>query len=385
MHAEKNVPPKRGVAKPDQMGSRILAALVLTCLVVALFLGYRSGIRGSLHKLTHPGSAPSEAIAPRPGGQAAVNLTRLPTQNGLIPEFISTTVLPGLGSQILQITAAFPGKGEISLLKASTLAEMAEGADGSIGETAVSAAKDGSREQTGAAVLAYLANGDHRVAQASDAVTLQPADSSENHATPDGANMTILFHAASQGLAGGLPAGIELRSSIVMSGRSLDMSLTARNSGKIALPLRVGWFPHLAIPSGQREQARLIIPSADRNSGSGNEDFSVPGGRLLNGSNIDATFTHLRRAFLGNGPEIELEDPASGYALRITAISSSIRSLQVIAPAHEAWVVLAPIAQPEVDLAEGEHAGGGSPLLAPGESLQFRIRLQIVPLTIPTK
>ncbi|ADV81817.1 hypothetical protein [Terriglobus saanensis] len=370
MRAEGKSDPQSSAEQPDRIGSKLLAALVAACLLAAFFLGYRTVRYESFHKFNKK-TQPSEAVAPRPGGQAAVSLVRAPTRNGVSPEFLSTTIMPGLGMQILQITAAFPSRGEIDLLNSSSLEEVAEDAK--------------SHGRIGAAFLVYLADSGHPSPSAADALTLQAADSSENHGTLDGANMTTVFNAPAQSLPGGLPAGIELRTSIVMSGRSIDMSITANNKGKQAVPLRLGCFPHLAIPSGQRDQARLLIPSTDKSSGAAAEDFSMPGGRPLKSSTLDATFTHLRRAFMGDGPEIELEDPASGYALRITAISSSIRSLRVLAPANGPWVVIAPIAEPEADLAEGERDRGDIPLLAPGESLQFRIRLQIVPLATSIK
>src|SRR5271165_7050735 len=49
------------------------------------------------------------------GGEKLVTLTRKPTSTTK-PEFTSVTVIPGRGMELLQITANFPGKGEVSVL-----------------------------------------------------------------------------------------------------------------------------------------------------------------------------------------------------------------------------------------------------------------------------
>ena len=49
------------------------------------------------------------------GGQKVVTLTRTPISKTK-PEFTSITVAPGRGMEILQITANFPGKGNVDVL-----------------------------------------------------------------------------------------------------------------------------------------------------------------------------------------------------------------------------------------------------------------------------
>jgi len=362
--------------KLDLMRSGFLTVIVLTCLILALVLGFRERGRGHLHKLTTNIEPPPEASAPLPGGQAAVVLTRSAVFNGASAEFLTTTLLPGLGMQILQMTASLPLKGETRLLSLPDLLQVAASAEAPPSEAANASAA----AMSGGAFLTYLAERGQERATESGALSLQPTDTSENHGMPDGADVTAVFHAPVKSAPGYLPPGIELRTSMVMSGRSVDIALTARNTGLQALPLRLGWFPHLVIPSGNREQARLILPSAE-DSSSKSADFSVPKGRALGTSSIDATYTHLHRSFLSNGPEAELIDPASGYALRITAISSTIHSLRIIAPAEKAWVVIAPIAEPEPRLGEGQRSvANTTPLLQPGQTLQWHVRVELVTL-----
>ncbi len=55
------------------------------------------------------------------GGQKIVELTRAAVSTTK-PEFTSVTLLPGRGMEILQITANFPGKGEVNVLASPDLA-----------------------------------------------------------------------------------------------------------------------------------------------------------------------------------------------------------------------------------------------------------------------
>ena len=59
---------------------------------------------------------------PEVGGQKAVKLTRTAVSKSR-PEFTSITVLPGRGMLVLQITANFPGKGNVDVLASPDLAE----------------------------------------------------------------------------------------------------------------------------------------------------------------------------------------------------------------------------------------------------------------------
>src|SRR4051794_14381729 len=56
------------------------------------------------------------------GGQKIVTLTRTATSKTK-PEFTSVTVLPGRGMELFQITANFPGKGNVDVLASPSLAE----------------------------------------------------------------------------------------------------------------------------------------------------------------------------------------------------------------------------------------------------------------------
>jgi len=103
---------RRGV-----MHSGMVTALILALLVLGLSLAYRERGRGNLHKLEAKiGTDQQYAPVPRPGGQEAIELTRMRLSGGSMPEFLSVTVLPGRGMNVLQIGAYIPGKGEVNLM-----------------------------------------------------------------------------------------------------------------------------------------------------------------------------------------------------------------------------------------------------------------------------
>jgi len=96
--------------------------------------------RGNLHKLEAKIATDRTDVAvPLPGGQEAIELTRMRLMGGTMPEFLSVTILPGRGMNVLQITAYIPGKGEVNLL-ASPSIEGAESAMTGTGEDADGAA-----------------------------------------------------------------------------------------------------------------------------------------------------------------------------------------------------------------------------------------------------
>ena len=70
--------------------------------------------------------APSPFAVAEPtdmGGQKIVKLVRKPTSNGTKPEFVQRHYpMPGRGMNLFQITANIPGKGEVEVFTAPSLA-----------------------------------------------------------------------------------------------------------------------------------------------------------------------------------------------------------------------------------------------------------------------
>ena len=57
------------------------------------------------------------------GGEKIVTLTRKPISTTK-PEFTSVTLAPGRGMELLQVTANFPGKGNVDVLASPDLASI---------------------------------------------------------------------------------------------------------------------------------------------------------------------------------------------------------------------------------------------------------------------
>jgi hypothetical protein len=73
---------------------------------------------------------PTDAQPMQINGQPIIILKRAASSNGAKPEFLSATILPGRGMNLLQITANLPGKGEIEVLATPSLDEVAKALDG---------------------------------------------------------------------------------------------------------------------------------------------------------------------------------------------------------------------------------------------------------------
>jgi hypothetical protein len=118
------------------MRSGMVTGLILAVLVGVLSFAYRERGRGNLHKLEAKiATDRQEAPVSLPGGQEAIKLTRMRLMGGTMPEFLSVTMLPGRGMNVLQVVAYIPGKGEVNLL-ASPSVEGAESAMTGTGEDA---------------------------------------------------------------------------------------------------------------------------------------------------------------------------------------------------------------------------------------------------------
>jgi len=94
------------------MRSGMLTILVLGLLLGGLAFGWHE------HRLGHFGRLKKELaqkpkldVTVRPGGQDVIKLERSPLVGGGGPEFLSATLMPGRGMNVLQITAFLPQKG----------------------------------------------------------------------------------------------------------------------------------------------------------------------------------------------------------------------------------------------------------------------------------
>jgi aldose 1-epimerase len=322
--------------------------------------------------------------APAPvqiGGEDVVTLARKATNNGSKPEFLSVTLLPGRGMNMLQVTAAIPGKGEIPLLHSPSLADAAKPIDrhrqGSTGQHVLQLGGaflipypnriEGELSSDGKSVITHwrghtLAlpanfpskNPGGRVVAIHGLITKAKVENLQTQTTADGQTVTGVIHAGDFG--GHWLSDTDLNLTIALTGDAVETTITAKNVGKEPEPMSIGWHPYFQIPSGHRAQARLHIPASMmapvNNYGDvfptgqlkpvkGTDyDYNAPGGVALDDHFLDDNFSHLQRT---NGAiDVKLIDPESNYGLTVSALSPEIRTMQAYAPKDTSFVAIEP-------------------------------------------
>ena len=213
---------------------------------------------------------------------------------------------------------------------------------------------------------------------------------------PDGVSALATFHAGT--FAGGWPGSTEFTIAVELSGHSLILTMTAQNISTIPEPFGMGWHPYFAIPSGDRQNATLVIPSnnrispPDRRTGLSSGailstldtpyEFFHAGGTKLGTMSLDDTYVNLHAGILADNPIAELHDPAFNYGLRVIPLSSNIKSFRVIAPADKPWVSLGPNMNVPDPLGHewDQLDSSGMVVLQPGDTVQWKVRLEIFSL-----
>jgi aldose 1-epimerase len=153
------------------------------------------------------------------------------------------------------------------------------------------------------------------------------------------------------------PSRTFVRVAATLDATSLQLSVTAQNTGREPLPVGIGWHPYFTIPSGDREHARLHLPAARRARVTNYDDvfptgeivavagtpydFTAEGGAPLGTQYFDDMFVDLEKTSAGH-TQIELHDAASAYRMRLTALSRQVTAVQVYSPPSRSFVVIEP-------------------------------------------
>jgi aldose 1-epimerase len=419
---------RRGIWRAAVMRSGLLTSVVLTMALAGLAFLWREHRLGQFAQLKRDlRNPPVRDVVVRPGGQDVVQLQRSQMLGGNGPEFLSATLLPGRGMNLVQIRAYLPQKGEVDLLASPSLEEAAgllsgTGADSSGAESlAMGAAIElpWAGRITGTATpdgknLTTMWRGEHltlpadakdsyRVGGAAAAGGLflkQPSDSISTNVMPDGGEARATFRAGDFG--GHWPSKIEIATTVQLSGKAIDIRVIARNVGTTAEPIGIGWHPRFAILNGHREQMMLRLPEAlkvevkDRRTGllsgrlvpvEGTEyDFTGRTGAQLGALNLDDSFVHLRQGLMESGPIAELRDPENDYGLRITALTPTIKAIRVYAPLDGSFLSI----QPQFNFDDpfgrewAKEGDTGMVVLQPGQTTQWKIKLEIFSLSAGT-
>ena len=356
---------------------------------------------------------PADAQPAQINGQPIVVLKRAASSQGARPEFLSATVLPGRGMNLLQITANLPGKGTIEVLATPSLDEVAKALDGD-------AFGNKSFSTFGGAYLVPYANrirGTLSVDGQSITTSWQgkelslPANWSgrnpgaERHSihgliltrkadelkvSPDGASITATIHAGNFG--GHWLSSTDLTIRIDLRADTVESTIIAKNVGHEAEPLAIGWHPYFTIPSGQRQQLRLRIPATQHVEANNLDDvfptgvltavkgtaydFTAPEGRAIGDTFYDDSFAGLVREH--GQVSVDLIDRAAHYGLHIQGLSPEIETVQLYAPKDKPFVALEEqynFGDPFSSVWKGMNTGMVT--LAPGQSTTWKVRLQL--------
>jgi aldose 1-epimerase len=399
---------RRGV-----MRSGLGTGLVLALAAVAFILAYRQHVQGNFHKLKERMAVERPQLAdPRPGGQEPIILTRTRLMEDAEPEFLSATMLPGRGMNMLQIRAYIPGKGEVDLLDSPSLASATAQMTGkkadlngqlslTMGGTFSVPWADrlwANAEAGGHAAVTWRG---HTIALPAGetipvrgGLILGVASNASNTSTlPDGGQAEASFHSFGNQWF----STTDVRVTALLSSHTIDLTVTARNAGDMPEPVGIGWMPRFAVLPGARPEIRVRIPGEsrverDERSGaptgklipvSGKAfDFAAREGAKLPDHGLDECFADLQQGVLDNGPVAELDDAADGYRLRFTVLSPEIKAIRAVAPADANFIMIGPqFNYPDPLGREWEKSGGsGMVTLAPGQSVQWKVRLEVLPL-----
>ncbi len=331
------------------------------------------------------------------------------------PQFLEAIVLPGRGMAVLQIKAYVPGKGEINLLNSPPLPEAQQLLDKGDDEWGNQVFK------IGGAILLPFANRirgtlspDGKTITATVAgktVTLAANWSgnkpgAEKHAihglllksqfadvsSNNGSRVSTVSGTLHAGDFGGhwLSAS-DITVEIKLSDDAFDMLVSVKDGGHAPLPMGIGWHPYFILPSGDRSQVRLHLPSETRAIMNNYDDsfvtggrvsvkgtpydFSAPGGRPLGTQYLDDNYSDLMRNADGSTVS-EIIDPAAKFGLRLTTFSPSIKSIQVYAPLGKNFVAIEPqFNLPDPYSKAWGNTDTGMVLLQPGQSVDWHLGL----------
>lgn len=398
---------------------RFTPTLIAVLCAILLAISWERG-RGNFHRLTTAvlQDKNQAGVPTGPGGEQAIHLVRTPDAVSGDPEFLSATLLPGRGMNMLQLTALIPGHGEVPLLMAPPLDQATEmlsnsgpDANGALSATMGAAFlvpwadRLSGKPSSTPGVLQALWLGQHLNFPASGPGSLlstrglllnRSADSTHTDVILDGQSVDATFHPGT--FSGNWPSTGSVHILLELAPHTVDITVSVQNTGDSPMPVGIGWLPYFSIASNDRANATLTIPSStrletDRNSGlptgrmipvNGTPlDFASSRGTRLGSTAIDATYVHLTTGVMANGPIAELRDTRYGYGIRVLPQSANIRGLRVIAPADKPWVAISPETNfddplgPEWNTAEGS----GIATLQAGDTLQWKVRLELFTFT----
>jgi aldose 1-epimerase len=361
-----------------------------------------------------PGIAHAQA-ATEIGGEKTITLTRKAVST-THPEFTSVTVMPGRGMELLQVTANFPGKGEIDVLAspdAATAKKMLDEQDTANGDLGY---------RLGAAFLVPYPNRirgklsadgqtlttewhGHTITLPANNIGKNPgaerhamhglilkakAEDLKTHDIPGGQQLTGVIHGGDFG--GHWLSKTDLDFTIDLRADAIDVTVVAHNVGKEAEPLSIGWHPYFNLPSGDRTQVRIhipgeqlaevdnydnVFPTGKLKPVTGTQyDLRAPDGKPLEKNFYDDNWSKLD--WKNGAVTVKVIDPAAKYGVAIEGISPLIKTIQMYAPPTQKFVAIEHqfnFADPFSKVWNGMDTGMVT--LKPGQSTKWHVRLKV--------
>ncbi|MEZ2345606.1 hypothetical protein [Terriglobus sp. RCC_193] len=334
---------------------------LLTALILAVVLGvigavWAAHLHGKLHKLSTSEIPPDTTVLPRPGGQDVMEVHRIASTSEVTPQFVGLTLMPGVGMGVLQLSLDLPGRDPQDLLRGTAITSLAPLLQ------PTGAPKD-SLQYSPISLKVFPVTG---TSGGQEILAMQAAQDSRNDMTPGGAGATADFSATPVPGPAGLaspPSGIQTKVSTNISDRGFDLTITAKNVSSEAKAIVLSWTPQFAIPAKGPASLRITPPQTTDNT-------EKTGDISLNNGEFHQTWSGLKYSYLSSGPELRLHNLADAYTLRLIALTPSIRSFRVDQPQGASAVSIT---------FSTEGPDGARTVVAPGETLQWHLRIQVAP------
>jgi galactose mutarotase-like enzyme len=349
------------------------------------------------------------------GGQKVVTLTRT-ARSTTTPEFTSITLAPGRGMELIQITANFPGKGNVDVLASPDLAGAKKMLDvddddfGNLGYRLGSAFlvpypnRIRGKLSADGKMLTTEWNGHPITLPANNVGKLPTAERHAMHGLilkaktddvqvkkiPGGEEVTGIIHAGNFG--GYWLSKTDLVITVSLTAEAVDANIVARNVGGEDEPIAIAWHPYFNLPSGDRTQVRVHIPANTTAEVDGYDnvfptgkilpvdgtryDLRAPEGKPLGNEFFDDNWNHL--IWQDKTVTVKIIDPAAHYGVDIIGFSPEIKALQMYAPPTKQFVAI----EHQYNFGDpfGKEWGKtdtGMVTLKPGASTKWHVRLHV--------
>ncbi|MGA9667910.1 MAG: aldose 1-epimerase [Terracidiphilus sp.] len=349
------------------------------------------------------------------GGQKVVTISRAATSTTK-PEFTSVTLAPGRGMEVLQITANFPGKGNIDVLASPDMAtikkmlDVEDTANGDLGYRLGSVflvpypnrirgklSADGKTLTTEwqGHTLTLPANnigskpGNERHAM-HGLILKAKTDDIHVKEIPGGQEVSGVIHAGD--FAGHWLSKTDIVITLRLTAEAVDAMVEARNVGSEAEPISIGWHPYLTLPSGDRSQVKIQIPASKLAEVDGYDnvfptgkllpvegtryDLRAAGGVPLGSNMFDDNWSHID--WVNHAATVRVIDPKAHYGVELIGLSPELKTIQMYAPPTKQFVAI----EHQDNFADpfGKEWGSmdtGMVTLKPGENTKWHVRVKV--------